>query len=168
MQKALSPTLFWRDPNAACDLVRTRGGEGLLILALGFFLSQRSPRESGLEHASCANVTIAAAALSTSLAQQLRFAGESSSYHQKVRYWVPVGARHKYLRARKVLGQGHAQMRVVEQATVLRLGRAGHAGDARLGPEVCLTQATPLNENLDCAALSATITRWMRCAAGTY
>lgn len=59
-------------------------------------------------------------------------------------------------------------MRVVEQASLLRLGGAGQTGDAGLGSQVCLSQATPLDENLDCEALSATTARWTRCAAGTY
>jgi hypothetical protein len=46
-------------------------------------------------------------------------------------------------------------VRVVEQATVLRLRRAGQAGGARLRSEVRLAQATPLDEDLDCDALSA-------------
>jgi hypothetical protein len=56
-------------------------------------------------------------------------------------------------------------MRVVEQATVLRLGRAGQTSGAGLSSEVCLAQATPLDEDLDCDALSATIARSMRCDA---
>ena len=50
-------------------------------------------------------------------------------------------------------------MRVVEQATVLRLGRAGQATDTSLGSKVRLAQATPFDEDLDCDALSATIAR---------
>lgn len=50
-------------------------------------------------------------------------------------------------------------MRVVEQATVLRLRRAGHACDASLSTEVRLTQATSLNEDIDCEVLSAVVAR---------
>lgn len=150
-----SLTLLGRDPNAACDLLGACGREGLLVLALGLLLGQGSPGERGLEHASRANVAVAAAALSTSLVQCLRVAGESSSYHQEVGHRVSVGARHENFGAREILGQGYAQVRIVEQATVLRLCRAGKACDACLRSEVGLAQATPLDEDLDCKALSA-------------
>lgn len=63
-------------------------------------------------------------------------------------------------------------MRVVEEATVLWLGRAGQAGGASLGSKVGLTQATSFDEDLDWWVLLATTRdgclRRLRCAAGTY
>lgn len=50
-------------------------------------------------------------------------------------------------------------MRVIEKATLLRLCRAGQTGGPGLGSKVCLSEATPLNEDLDCEALSATTAR---------
>lgn len=50
-------------------------------------------------------------------------------------------------------------MRVVKQAAVLRLCRAGQASGASLGSEVRLAQATSLNEDLDYNALLAVAAR---------
>jgi len=75
------------------------------------------------------------------------------SYHQKVRLWVfPVRSLDENAARAQVTGKRHAQMRVVEDTKVIRLGRVRSANLARLDFQFGLSEAATLNKDLICNA----------------
>jgi hypothetical protein len=68
-----SRTLLRRDPYATSNLVSSSRGKRLLVPALRLFFCERCPGKCGLEHASGANVSVAAASLLIALVHPSRF-----------------------------------------------------------------------------------------------
>jgi hypothetical protein len=77
----------------------------------------------------------------------------SESYHQKVCLWVfPVRSLNEDAARAQVAGERHAQVRVVEDTKVVRLGRVRGANLARLDFQFGLSEAAALDEDFICNA----------------
>lgn len=124
-----------------------------MVRALSLFFLEQGPREGSLEHASRADVAVAAPSLLVASVDRMpTHWNNSSPYHQKVRFRIRRGVLEREdLGSAQILGQRNPQMRVVERAPVGALGVA-HVGN--LDVELRLAQSSPLDEDLDCDVVS--------------
>jgi hypothetical protein len=75
------------------------------------------------------------------------------SYHQEVCLGVfPVRSLDEDSTRAQIAGKRHAQVRIVEDTKVVRLGRVGSADLTRLDLQFGLTKAATLDKNLICNA----------------
>jgi hypothetical protein len=73
----------------------------------------------------------------------------SASYHQKVRLWVfPVRSLDEDTARAQVARERHAQVRVVEDTKIVRLGRVRGANLARLDFQFGLSEAAAFDKDL--------------------
>jgi hypothetical protein len=84
----------------------------------------------------------------------------SESYHQKVGLWVfPVRSLDEDAARAQVAGKRHAQVRIVEDTEVIRLGRVRSANLARLDFQFGLSETAALDKDLIYSARMVSLDR---------